>query len=74
MKRSKPMKGSGWKTVIGKSYKSWYNELKALWCECPPLEDGFHPEWEYHDDDEDGAIMSKHHYTCTKCKGLTQIG
>ena len=44
---------------------------KSFWCDC----DGDH-ENTYHDDkyDDAGNRVSKHHYTCNGCSGITQVG
>ena len=46
-------------------------EEDDFWCKCEQPTD-----WDFWDDefDDEGKLVSKHHYTCSICKKVTQIG
>lgn len=55
---------------IGKITAAQKAAEEAFWCRCG------NPSGEsiFHDDNEPGAICSKHHYTCRDCGAVTQTG
>jgi hypothetical protein len=44
---------------------------KKMWCKCEDREPG---NVTYHKDNEKGALIRKHHYTCNTCNKIVQIG
>ena len=60
--------GSG---LIGERERRMLEFERTMWCECP---DRNELDWVYHRDNERGATLRKHHYTCPRCKKVTQIG
>jgi hypothetical protein len=44
---------------------------KKMWCKC---EDRDPHAVTYHKDNEKGALVRKHHWTCNECNKIVQIG
>ena len=45
-------------------------EEENMWCKC----ENKSGQVTYHEDDEDGAAVLKHHWTCNDCGKIKQIG
>jgi len=50
--------------------QKFIEDTEGMWCEC---EDDQDPDWYYVDDNVHPQVK-KHHWRCSKCHKITQIG